>query len=541
MNKHLLLWMLCSLQLLRCSLVPLAGGSTDTELGCVVSGRVHDGQGKPALHTQIDLIPRDYNPVIDAPLTDRLIDTTDSNGIYFFAGVKSGAYNIEAVQLGERTRALIYGITVANDTVTAPDDSLQRPGYIRVMLPDDVDAVNGYVFIPGTTFASYLDENAQSVTLDSVPAGMVATVCLAGKNGTALPRLIADSVRVNPGDTTIVSAGAWRSVRNLRINTAPSGAGVAGDVYNFPVLIRLTKDNFDFSTARALGEDLRFAKTDNSPLPYEIERFDPVGKLAEIWVRVDTVHGNDSTQSFLMYWGNDTAAGNSNGAAVFDTANGFAGVWHLGQPVGSIIPDATANGNNGTAISTATVSGAAGMAQSFDGTSSLIRTSGSNMDKLNFPENGTFSVSAWVNANAVDSLFHGIIYKSNLQYGLQIRPENVWDFNTFIDKTGWEGSRSTASAGSWHFLTGVRNGTRQYLYVDGTCVDSTEVLEPSLLTRVYDTSLQIGHCPDGGLDPDRYFSGNIDEVRVSGVADSPDWIKLCYMNQKQQDALVIFR
>jgi hypothetical protein len=38
-----------------------------------------------------------------------------------------------------------------------------------------------------------------------------------------------------------------------------------------------------------------------------------------------------------------------------------------------------------------------------------------------------------------------------------------------------------------------------------------------------------------------YFDGSIDETVVSYTARSADWIKLCYMNQKAQDALVKFR
>ena len=37
------------------------------------------------------------------------------------------------------------------------------------------------------------------------------------------------------------------------------------------------------------------------------------------------------------------------------------------------------------------------------------------------------------------------------------------------------------------------------------------------------------------------FNGLIDEVRVSSIAHSEDWVKLCFMNQKADDALVEFR
>ncbi|MBN2036560.1 MAG: LamG domain-containing protein, partial [Chitinispirillaceae bacterium] len=181
-------------------------------------------------------------------------------------------------------------------------------------------------------------------------------------------------------------------------------------------------------------------------------------------------------------------------------------------------------------------------AQSFNGTSSLVQASGLANDKVNFPDTGTYAVSAWVKTDVLDSLVQAIVFKSNAQYGMQIIPEHDWEFTTYIDQTRWEGSRSPASAGSWHALTGVRNGTKQYLYVNGVCVDSsitnTIALPPENVPRAYDMPLEIGHCPDGGRNPDRFFNGIIDEVRISSIAINVDWIKLSYMNQKDQDALV---
>jgi hypothetical protein len=38
-----------------------------------------------------------------------------------------------------------------------------------------------------------------------------------------------------------------------------------------------------------------------------------------------------------------------------------------------------------------------------------------------------------------------------------------------------------------------------------------------------------------------YFKGMIDEVRVSSIARSADWIKLSYMNQRSDDKLLQFK
>ncbi|HEX7510071.1 MAG TPA: LamG domain-containing protein, partial [Chitinivibrionales bacterium] len=254
--------------------------------------------------------------------------------------------------------------------------------------------------------------------------------------------------------------------------------------------------------------------------------------------------GGDSMQGLFMYWGNRDAPAQSNSFAVFDTLAGFAGVWHLGQS-GAVVSDATVNGINGVATATAPVAGTIGMAQSFNGATSLIQASGPASDKVNFSDSAAYSISAWVKTSTLDTVCQAIVFKSNAQYGLQIIPEKDWEFNTYIEKTRWEGSRSPASAGAWHLVIGVRNGKKQYLYVDGVCVDSnvsnTIALAPENTARVYDKPLEIGHCPDGGRKPDRFFNGIIDEVRISKIALSADWMKLCYMNQKDRDALVAWQ
>ena len=46
---------------------------------------------------------------------------------------------------------------------------------------------------------------------------------------------------------------------------------------------------------------------------------------------------------------------------------------------------------------------------------------------------------------------------------------------------------------------------------------------------------------DNGGSYRQYWNGKIDEVRVEKVARSADWIKLCFMNQREDDKLVRFK
>jgi hypothetical protein len=535
----------------RCaSLDAIAGTGSQAGNGRITC-IIYNSDGSPASNALVLLRRNDFlADTAGAALAKQGIpgrDTrTDEAGAFCIDSVDTGTYCIEVNN--EKTHAVLLSCTVTErDTfVRIPDDTLYPTGSIKgAFASTPVNAAALYIQVYGLERVGVWHASIGQFVIKDVPRGSYTLRILASPadyrpleiNNVA----VVSDQETNVGKIDFLPLSQWQYSRRIYLNTSTTGAAVSGTVTNFPVLVRLQTGNFDFSRAKADGSDLRFAKADATPLSFEIERWDASAQAAEVWVKVDTMYGNDSTQSFIMYWGNDNASDESNGAAVFDTASGFAGVWHLAQPVGAIVPDATANNCFGTATATTTVTGAVGMAQAFNGTSSLIRASGSAVDKLNFPENGTFSVSAWVKTNVLDSLFHGIVYKSNEQYGLQMRPKNRWEFVTFIDKARWEMSRAPAADTSWHVLSGVRNGSRQYFYVDGVCMDSSVAVVQTNLARVYDQPLEIGHCPDGGDDPDRYFNGLIDEVRVSKTAYGADWMKLCYMNQKERDALVLFR
>jgi hypothetical protein len=549
--KRLLLPLLCalmSLALLRCSsLGPLAGTKSGSETtNGYVAGLVADFDSKPAANTQVRLVPADYDPVkdnADAVQTD----TTDSSGAYRFIVTDTStiAYTLEAVHLVKRTRLLIAGIIVWHDTVKVPVGTLRTPGVLKISIPDSADSMNGYLYIPGTDRAVFLSGSSGSVLLDSVPAGTIPAIYYAA--GTSVtPQPFRYAIPVSSGDTTVIDNTAWRYAKRLYLNTTAAGANVAGSAVNFPVLVRLRADRFDFSQARSGGEDLRFAKSDGSPLSYEIERWDASNSQAEIWVKIDTVFGGDSSQYVIMYWGNPNATTASNGAAVFDTAGGFQGVWHLNDPVSSLVKDATVNGYNGTAINPsaqATTISAIGTGRGFAaGDSGYIVVPATTAGKLNFPENGVYAVSAWVLIDTLDGGSHAIADKGDQQYNLEVF-QDKWEFAEYKSAQKWEMSSAPASIKQWTFVTGVRNQTRQYLYVNGQCVDS--ILENQYkpgVDRTAGYNVMFGKT-DGfpALDFPYYFHGALDEIRMHNRAVSADWIKLCYMNQKADDRLILWR
>ncbi|MFZ4482109.1 MAG: DUF2341 domain-containing protein, partial [Rhodoferax sp.] len=126
----------------------------------------------------------------------------------------------------------------------------------------------------------------------------------------------------------------WQHSGSMYILTTPEGANLPATASeeNFPVLVRLNKDVFDFKQAKDNGEDIRFSDAAGKPLAYQIEEWDAAVGNASIWVRISAIKGN-AHQEIKMFWGKADAAGESSGTAVFNESNGYLCVFHMTDPV----------------------------------------------------------------------------------------------------------------------------------------------------------------------------------------------------------------
>ncbi|MBN2037443.1 MAG: DUF2341 domain-containing protein [Chitinispirillaceae bacterium] len=519
-------------------IAPLGGGS---EAGnAKIMGMVVDTQGSPVSNVLVMVRPSDFNPVKNSEVPTSSMDTTGPDGTYRVSVQKGRVYTIEAQVPIQCTRALVAHVTVQESEMTAPSCTLKATGTIKVFLPSGINSATGYVYIPGTTVFTFLNNRTDFVVVDSVPAVLIPELAYSSTNQSATTA-IRYNLSVVSGDTTVIRNASWKYARTLGLNTSQTGANVAGNAVNFPVLIRLNADNFVFDQASPSGTDIRFTKTNNTPLPYEIERWDAAGGHAEVWVMVDTVLGNNSDQSIMMYWGNAAASDRSNGAAVFDTAAGFQGVWHLAEAGNTTAKDATINHYDGTPTGMSAASAVDGMiggAQEFDGSASHFSMANTASSTLNFPVNGPYSVSAWIYADTVASgEFHTIVSKGSRQYSLGVMG-SLWGFSLCPETGGYDVTNTAAESKAWIHLFGIRNGALQYLYVNGICADSSITNTYPGTTRFTGDDLAVGKNPSNSAD---FFNGILDEVCISGVARDQAWIRLSYMNQKEDDRLVVFR
>ena len=447
-HLFLLLAIACSVVFISCGQKQTITGGTSTSENAHVTGIIVDSTGAPAPYAIVQLIPALYNPMTDSLSDNIKTDTTDIAGHYSFDSISAGKYNIAAVHHSSGMRSLNQTLTVTSNIIYDHIDTLQKTGTLRITLPDTVKDVKSYVYIPGTTIAvsanSATSENGTLIlTVDSVPAAVIQNIYYVKNPGITPPQPIGSNINVQPSDTVTIGYSEWTYHKLLYLNTSSTGAEISETVTAFPVLIRLTNDNFNFRQSSGRGKDIRFTKADNTtPLPYEIDVWDSANGYAALWVKLDTIYPHSTQQFFRMHWGHtgSSTIDLSNSSAVFDTLAGFVGVWHMNLAQNYILTDATAHHYNATPkgfVKTIATNAIAGNTQQFDGFTTHFELEHTSNSALNFPLNGTYTISAWVYTDSLNNAYHTIFSKGNMQYALQINKNNIVEFFEFQANIGW--------------------------------------------------------------------------------------------------------
>ena len=322
---------------------------------------------------------------------------------------------------------------------------------------------------------------------------------------------------------------SWTYYRQTLIKTAT--VGVNASQSNFQVLVRLNNSNFDFTQAMTNGEDARFQNSSGTDLNFEIERWDSGSELAEIWVEVPSVIGNNDTQYITMFWGKPGSSSGSNSENTFATADNFIGVWHLGEDGNNNAgnyQDATANNLNGTGSSMSTasdVSAAIGIGSTFDGSSDQIDITTGTMPNIGA---GNYTLTAWI--KTASTAGYKTIFASN-----NYDPAFYHDSNRLLIYDGSDTGPSTLSANddNWHHVAFVRAGLASgdlAFYIDGAPVGTTQHDD----TVPVATTLRIAWDSFGGDN----WDGELDEIRYANTNRSADWVKLAYEAQKPNSTLL---
>lgn len=103
----------------------------------------------------------------------------------------------------------------------------------------------------------------------------------------------------------------WRYSNNISLSNST-------DVDQYQVLLEFNDNNFNYSRARNLGQDIRFYDHEMNKLPYWIEKWNDLGNT-KIWIKVR----NTGTTNITMYYGNQDASSQTNGSETFEFFDDF--------------------------------------------------------------------------------------------------------------------------------------------------------------------------------------------------------------------------
>jgi hypothetical protein len=316
----------------------------------------------------------------------------------------------------------------------------------------------------------------------------------------------------------------WKKSGVIFLNTTPDGANLPAEasVENFPVLVRLHQDFFDFKQAQPHGEDVRFSSQGNA-LPYQIEQWDAANGTASIWVRIPKIQGN-VRQEIKIHWGKPDAKSESNGQAVFNEANGYLSVLHMDERVTDEVGSVETKD-----IGTTAAAGMIGPARHLAGKQGVFCG-----EKItNFPVGASsHSTEAWLRAE-----------KSNgraLAWGNEHgQGKVVMHFMSppHVKMECYFSGADVASVGrlpmnEWvHIMHTYQKGESR-IYVNGELSNSSKTPNAPLAIKT------PARFYIGGWYNNYDFVGAIDEVRISKVVRSPEWVKLQHENQKLMQTLV---
>lgn len=334
---------------------------------------------------------------------------------------------------------------------------------------------------------------------------------------------------------------AWAHAADLFLDTSPKGADITGGVGAFPLLVRLDGSNFAFSEAHRNGRDIRFSDAAGAALPYQVDQWDSAAGRAALWVRLDTVEGNRADQKLRMHWGNPAAADSSNPNAVFDSADGFVAVWHLGGPGGERL-NAVAGGKPASPMGydgNENARGHIGFCDSLDGEdgSGDHLTLGDGYEALS----RGFHFSVWAyptvaaNWGRLIDLGNGPGL-DNISIGRHAVSDEIFlDVYDSNKKSASVNAPGGFAQGEWQLLDVTVDGTSARVYRNGALLRLDTLTE-----RISGNRRAYNYLGKSNWFGDAFFRGRLDEARLSRVARSADWIKLAHANQKASQTLVSF-
>ena len=308
---------------------------------------------------------------------------------------------------------------------------------------------------------------------------------------------------------------------------------------NFPALVRLSvaRNGFDYAKCAADGADLRFSDAVGNLIPHEIDTWNDGGESL-VWVQVPEL---TSATVIKAYYGYNGAVGTLPAVTATDVwTNGYVAVWHMKAESGRSQLNSTTNSltisipsdcaDNVIPGVEGIVGKAADMGHRVDGLGNYGLTDSKGL--LDGFANATFEIWTKQDANPTNQAYI-IVPRNNASrtpYSLSQYTSGQTAMAYYIDVDGtptyiWGGSYTTP-LGVWNHhafrfdsVTGLmdyfQNGVSRYDKVESAAIGHNLISVKDQFT--------VGSYTTKWTE-NRNFVGLFDEIRISDVVRSEDWV-----------------
>jgi len=337
-------------------------------------------------------------------------------------------------------------------------------------------------------------------------------------------------------------SGVFSYRKPITIPAGSVGGTCTSYLEEFPLLVKITDPDL-IDNARDDAYDIVFrglddyvcGGVDTAPcgLWHEVERWNSATGELIAWVRVPRIYHDQPTTVYMYYGNPGVTQASENPGKVWEN-NNYVVVQHMDGASYTALDDSTANYNDVTTEVSDPVyqaDGHIGYAVEFDGNDAVEISdpgAGSSLDITT-----QVTVSAWISPTAIGQ-WNRIVAKSHTvndtpwtMYGLLF--DNASHIREEIAsggaQSGANGTSVVPTDGSWTFATVTYDHSALRVYFNGSAQGT-----PTNLTTDIDTNNMPLSIARSGFGAD-YFTGKIDEVRVSSIARGTCWIGTEYNNQ----------
>jgi biopolymer transport protein ExbB len=330
----------------------------------------------------------------------------------------------------------------------------------------------------------------------------------------------------------------WTVRKTITLNASETAGSASGPVEALPVLIRLSDANFNFEQAGQDGADIRIVAEDGKTLlPFHVERYDALMHEGFVWVKAPALAPGGKA-AFWLYYGNPDAVRADDPAGTY--GKDVSLVYHF---AGSGSPAQDSSGNNNVSSGIATTEEGAIIG-------SGLRLSGIDVIEipatasLEWAQGAPFTVSLWLKSavlqpNAV------ILSRSDAGHVFRVGLDKGIPYAEYYDGTQslrTQAGADVAAMGAWNHLAVVSDGGNLVIYLNGKPCATLAVKLGAMTAPLHlggdgkSAPLPAALSAGGATN----FAGNIDELEISALARSADYVKLACASTQGADREAAF-